>query len=378
MAELLDLPIPSIDDTLTDTRLVLTAEYEVIGESAFDDTSALFPMGTAIGRIIEDLYVVGREFASEGTPFGATGANLDAWLEAEGITVPTASTAIHTISISGRNTFALPAGSVVSSDGGQGYTTDGALAFHADPVVYQTLTVQMTADAIGSIYNLEVGSTATLKIIDDDLQPKVTIDSLDNAGSDPADDGAKSDLLRAKKAQANAAGTAANYRFLLAQLDGAIGQVFSIEAYPWNGWISLYPLLRLTALETQDTPWIIKIPTAGQLSTWETALQADDVRSVNDRVVVDAVIERLVPMSIELVPNNATTQASAMQAMQVGFATFYAVNSYTIPNSEIGGMIANAAGVTDHTLLDVDGLGPNADAVADFTNLLQVDTVVWS
>jgi hypothetical protein len=374
--KLLDLPVPTIDESLVDTRLAITSEYEEVGESAFDNTSTLYPLGTALGRLFFDVFVRAREFASQGTPFGATGANLDSQLEAEGIAVPVAAVAVLTVAVTGREAFSLPAGTTIASDGGQLYTTNAQLDFDPGPAG-NTLNVQITAAAIGSLYNLEVGSTVNLAIIDDDIDPRPVVVSVDTPGADPADDCAKNDLLRAKKAQSNAAGTAANYRFLLAQLDGAIGDVYSLEAYPYNGSISLFPLLRLTTQEQSTTPWLIKIPTAGQLSGWQTQLEADDVRSVNDRVFVDAVTERLVPLEIIPVPDTPEIRTAIDTALKTGFGERYAIEGYTIPNSEISGMIANTQGVTDHTLVDVDGLGPAGDAVAAITNLLQVGIITW-
>jgi hypothetical protein len=105
MSRVLDLEIPNLATTLARVRCAMTAEYSAAGVDldAFEPSNLLHPLSTQIGYLEQQLYVWAREKASQATPFGATGTNLDAWLSFFGIPVPAEQTATGTVTVTGRN-----------------------------------------------------------------------------------------------------------------------------------------------------------------------------------------------------------------------------------------------------------------------------------
>ena len=121
--------------------------------------------------------------------------------------------------------------------------------------------------------------------------------------------------------------------------------------------------------------WQITLPSTGELAALQAHL--DGVARVNDRIHVKALRVREVPLSIALTPNTAAVQNAVRQKLRQRFVEAYGAGGYTIPNSEMTGAISSADGELSHTLLDVDSQGANADAVAQFGELLQIGTLTF-
>jgi hypothetical protein len=361
---LLDLALETLQEALNGAKSALTDAYAEVQTAAGKALNAsyrdnlLFPLSEFYGRLrmfFQGQIVVA---ASEATPMGATGANLDRWLELKGAVVPAAQLAQVEIDVTGGNSAVLPAGWDVANINGDRYSTDAPLAF---PAGSATLTVSMTAEIVGSLANVGVGDVVTLEPFAD-VVSAATVSAVLVAGADPADEDAKGELLDASFAGDAGSGAEGWYVLALKQRDGAIGDVLSVPAGFGPGSLVLYPLLALTADELATTPWLLKLPSSGQAGAWETAIR--ERRTVNDRIYVEVLATPEIDIDATITPDNASTQAAATEALRLRFAQSYSAGGYSIANSEILGAITTATGIASAVLTSVTaGTGATVDNV---------------
>lgn len=371
--KLLSLTIPSLRDVLQDTKRAFNAEFRQYDLDAFRRNNLLYPLTNVVGYLLAQVWPRAREYASQAAPFGATGANLEAWLELYSVEVPGPAQATGTILVTGRNNYVLPAGSAATRLDGLGFTTTAVVHFGA---LEETIAVGVIADETGSEYNTEAGAELELAPFSDDLDPAGIVETGGiTGGSDPADDDAKAQLLQTRLAQGQGAGTANDYRLKALGFSASIARVFVEEAGLGPGTVVVFFL----NVNPDGSPsYTLTLPSAGEVSALQTFLEQPDVRRVNDVIVVRAPTLVDVDLSIALTPNTAEVQSSVEEALRFRFADFYDTGGYTIPNSEISAAIAGADGEISHTLLDVGGGGPDAAAVAAFGEILQLGTITFS
>lgn len=367
---LLDVALPTLAQTLRDVRRGFNAWYRELGLDAFQKNNLLYPLSNINARVIQQLYLLAREQASQATPFGATGANLDAWLEIFAVQIPPPATATGTVSVTGADTT-LPAGSFLASVDGLLYTTNTATIFGP---VKETLDVAVTAEEVGAAYNRAPGDTLELALLADNLEPEAVVVALDG-GSDPADDDAKTTLLQTRLAQSNTSGTAADYRLRALAFDVALGGVFIVEAGKGPGTIALFPINRLTV---GQEPYEVNVATPAQIAALQTRFDDPTVRKSNDRPFVLELGLAPQTFDITIQPDNPDTRAAVTRALGNRLADDYSASGYTIANSELNAAIGGAEGVVAHTLNDVNGQGPAADIVAAFGQLATLGIVTFS
>lgn len=378
MAVLLDLPVRTLSAILTDTKKKLTDAYSSIETAAgkvldaFFNDNLLFQRSEFYARIIQFLEALARENASQATPMGATGQPLDLWLDLKDVSVPTATTAKHTIDVTGTNNATLPAGTFCAAVSGERHSTDSVVNFGPDP---STISVDITAEGAGSNFNLKLGDDVFLENPGANITVNAPVSVILVVGADPANDDQKSGLLRASFGGDAGAGTAGYYVAQTKQLDGAIGQVFIIEAGFGVGSVVIYPLLTLTQAQQDSEPWLVLPPSQGQVDGWETTLRDPEIRIVNHRIFVEVVATPEIDIDMTITPDTADTQAAALKALNLRFQESYATDGYTIANSEMVGAVSNAEGilsvifgnVTAGTGADSDNVpnpGPSADVFA--------------
>lgn len=357
---LLDIAITTIQDALRIAKRGLTDAYATYQTpagktlNAFENDNLLFAFGEYLARLIAQFEATMVVAASEATPFGATGANLDRWLALKGVSVPSEQQAQVTIDVTGQNNATLPAGSFLSSPSGARYSTDAVVNF---PAPLTTISVNATAEEVGSRPNVALGDVMDLDPVTN-VSVTASVGAILQVGADPADESSKGELLEASFVGDTGSGTEGWYQLLLRQLDGAIGDVLSLPAGFGVGSLVLYPLLALTASEAQTTTWLLKKPTAGQTSAWQTALRGK--RTVNDRIYVVVLTVPVIDIVATISPNDASTQAAATEAMHRRFAESYSVSGYSIANSEILGALTTATGVFSATINNITA-GTDAD-----------------
>lgn len=373
MSTLLNLQIPSFADTLRAVKRALNAEYQAVEPplDAFQPTNLLYPLGTVLAYVIQQVHQLVRVQASEATPFGATGSNLDAWLDIYGVAVPAATKATGSVSVTGGNSKSIPSGTALTRLDGVVFFTTALVTFGATT---ETLSVGVEAEEIGALYNTEVGEELELAVADDDISPVAVSEGIDG-GADPADDDAKGALIKSRLAQNRVAGSAEDYRLRSLSFSASIARVFVEEAGRGPGTVSIFPLNRNAE---GSEYWEVTVPSAGELAALQAHFEQDTIAKVNDRVLVEALTVSQVPISIALTPNTAEVQDAVRDSLRQRFFDAYDAGGYVIPNSEISGAISAADGEISHTLLDVDGQGASADAVAAFGELLQVGTLTFS
>ena len=335
-----------------------TAEYQDPELDAFRATNLLYPLATALGYLLHQLRLLMREQASQATPMGATGSNLDDWLEISGVIVPGESTATGSVSVTGGNNKSIEAGTEIILGGQLIYTTNTVVNFGPTE---STISVAVTAEATGAAYNAAIGEKLELAVVDDDIQPFAVSQGI-RGGSSPADDAVKKALLKARWSQSQIAGSAKGYELLALGSASNIGRVFIIPEGHGSGTVSVFPLLVLT--QGQEY-YAINLPNAGDVAALQSYLEADDVARINDDIRVQAPTTRAVPIDVSITPNTTEVQEAIRATLRQRFFDAYDVAGTTIVNSEIAGAISSARGETSHTLNDVDGNGPAGDATRD-------------
>lgn len=369
---LLDLQIPSLADTLRTVKRAFKAEYANPQLDAFRPTNLLYPFTTVLGYLQQQLYLLMREQASQATPFGATGSNLDDWLEVYGVTVPGESRATGAVQVTGENNKTIPAGTeLLRIDDGLILRTTAAVTFGAGP---SAISVGVEAEYLGAEYNTEAGEKLELALIDDDIDPTAISEGIDG-GADPADEEAKQALMRTRLSQSRIAGSAKDYELLTLGFSASIARVFVEPAGLGPGTVVIFPIDR-----NADGAefWELTIPSTGELAALQAYLERPDVARVNDRIRVRRVTLRDVPISVAVTPNSAEVQGAIRKSLRRRFYDSYDTGGYAIPNSELSGAISAAEGEVSHTLIDIDGQGPAANATAAFGEILQVGAIAFT
>lgn len=369
---LLSITIPSLSDVLTGVKRAFNAEFRQYGLDAFQGNNLLYPLTTVIGHLVAQLWARMREFASQATPMGATGSNLDAWLSLFGVTVPGEAKAAGTVNVTGQNEAEIPEGTELTRIDGLVFVTTAAVTFG---VVEETIEVGVEAQDFGAEYNTDAGTELELALVaSDDIDPAAVVVSLDG-GSDPADDNAKLVLLQSRVSQGQGPGTVEFYRLLALGFSSSISRVFVEQGGLGPSTVVVFFVNRNPDGSDAD---VLTLPSAGEIAALQAYLEQDTVRRVNDRIIVDAPTLVEVDLEIAITPNNAEVQASIEENLRARFLEDYDTGGYTIPNSEIVGAISSADGEISHTLVDVGGGGASADAVALFGEILQVGTITFS
>lgn len=369
---LLDIVLPTLAETLAAAKRAFNAEFQDPELDAFKPNNLLYPFTTKLGHLLQLFHVTARENASQATPFGATGTNLDAWLDIYGVTIPGEATASGTVDITGKNGISVPLGTELLR------LADGALFRTTEAVTFgtpeTTITVDVEADEPGASFNTAVGEPLELQLIDDDLTPTAISGGIDG-GADPADEAAKQALIRIRLSQSRIAGAAADYELLVLEFSGSIARVFVEPAGLGPATVVIFPINKNASGAEY---WELTVPSAGEIAALQAYLEQPTVARVNDIIVVQAATLREVDIDVSITPNTAEVQAAITDSLRARFFESYDTGGYEIPNSEIAGAISAAAGEESHTLNDVDGGGAGADAVAVFGTILQLGTVTFS
>jgi uncharacterized phage protein gp47/JayE len=362
---LLDLTVSTLDESLRSVKRGLTDAYSSYvtpaGKqlNAFVGDNFLFPLSEFYARLKQFLELKIREEASQATPFGATGANLDRFLEFKKVAIPSALTAQVTIEVTGDDAV-LPSGSAGATIAGQRYSTDAVLIFPPGGATYE---INATAEAVGTDSNMALGEILELDPVAG-VSTAAPVVAILQVGADPADEDAKSRLLEAAFAGDAGVGTSGWYISQTLGLDGAFGDVFVLPAGYGVGSIVLYPLLALSAAEQQASPWLLK-PCAVAQADAVTTVWADPTRRlVNDRVYGAVLATPAIDLEFTITPDTADTQAAVYEALRTRFADDYSASGYIISNSELIGAATTAKGVSSAILNDVlPGAGADADNV---------------
>lgn len=376
MPELLNLPVPSLRDTKAFVKRVATDAFTGVLDatgaavSAFDGRSILFALSEFLAHMAQRFELLLREYASQATPFGATGDNLQAWVDWLQIPLPVATRAeIEITVVRTQNTVAgsetLPAGAKFSTVNGLVYETTAPGAF--GPVggpFPQSVAVPARAAAVGSAYNVVNGGPMYLAFSNADYEDPATVTDVTVIGQDPANDADLEQLIRDNFRGANGAGINAWYLAELSALSPVIGGVYIHPAGYGPGSVVLYPLLALDASTAESAPWTVNKPTTGQLDGWETALNDDTRRQTTDTVHVEELATPEIDITLQILPNNASTQADALEALNLRFLQDRPVEpapmrAGRIDNSEILGAVASLPSITSTTLIDIQ---PGTDA----------------
>lgn len=369
---LIDITLPTLGDTIRSVRRAFNGQYRsTLGLDAFRPTNALFPLSLILARIGAQVDRRGVEAASQATPFGATGKNLVAWLDVHGVAIPPAAKATGTVNVTGESAT-LEANTILSSGAdGTLWETDAQVVFSSPE---ETLSVAITALEVGTAGNREPNDVLELSAVPAGIQTEATVVTL-TGGNDPADDASLLALLQARLAQSNTSGTGADYALKSLLTDNSLRTVYIVEAGKGAGTISMYPTNKLTS--SQDS-YEVNVSSAGQISNLQTYWDDESNRKVNDRPFVLSLTLVAHTFDVTITPDNADTRAAVEDALGNRLAQDYSAKGYTVANSELSAAIGNAAGVTSHTLNDVNGNGATADAVAALGELATRGVVTFS
>jgi uncharacterized phage protein gp47/JayE len=368
---LISITIPSLSDVLTGVKRAFNAEFRDYGFDAFQANNLLYPLTTVTGHLLAQLWARMREFASQATPWGSTGSNLDAWLILFGVTVPGAAKATGTVQVTGQNEAEIPEGTALTRIDGLVFVTTAPVTF---TMAEQTVTVGVEGEEVGAEYNTAAGVELELALVaSDDIDPAAVVVSI-AGGSDPADENTKQALLQSRLSQGQGPGTAEFYRLLALGFSASIARVFVEPGGLGAGTVAVFFVVQNPEGSDED---VLTLPSSGEISALQAYLEQDDVRRVNDRIVVRAPTLVEVDIEVDITPNTAEVQAAIEASLRSRFFESYDTGGYTIANSEISGAIAAADGEISHTLVDVGGGGAAADAVAAFGEILQVGTITF-
>jgi uncharacterized phage protein gp47/JayE len=368
---LLSITIPTLSEVLAGAKRAFNAEFRTYGLDAFQANNLLYPLTTVTGHLIAQLWARMREFASQATPMGATGSNLDAWLSLFGVTVPAAAKATGTVEVTGQNEAEIPEGTALTRIDGLVFVTTAGVTF---TLAEETVTVAVEAEEVGSEYNTSASTELELALVaSDDINPVAVVVSI-AGGSDPADDTTKAALLQARLSQGQAPGTVEFYRLLALGFSSSIARVFVEPAGLGPATVVVFFVNRNPEGSGEE---VLTLPSEGEIDALQAYLEQDTVRRVNDVIVVRAPTLVEVDMEIDITPNTAEVRAAITASLKARFFESYDTGGYTIPNSEISGAIAAADGEISHTIVDVGGDGASADAVAVFGEILQVGTITF-
>lgn len=370
MPELLSLPLPTLADVLRNARRSFTAEYQQLGLSAFLKNNATYALAIIVARVQMQLYLGSREHASQATPFGATGANLDRFIEAYGVVLPTPQTASGTVTLTGGNSRTVPSGTVLTFQS-LIYRTTTSVTFGA---LEEDVEVGVIADAVGSQYNRAAGDLMDLAFLTDDIQPTAVVIAV-TGGQGAATEEDKERLLQLAYQRSQQSGTAGDYRLKSLQFDSQLLDIFVIEAGAGAGTVVLYPINKLNPGQES---YEVNQPSAGQIAALQAYIEDPEVRKTNDRMFVFLITLTPVDFDVTISPDTADTRAAVTSALGNRLAEDYAAGGYTISNSELDVAVGGAAGVSSHTINDVDGGGPDADVVAVQGELRTLGTVTFS
>lgn len=368
---LIDIVIGTLAERIASVKRAFNAEFNDPDLDAFRPTNLLYPLATVVGYLLQSLRIQAREDASQATPFGATGANLDPWLDIYSVTVPTASKATGSVDVTGSNNKSVPIGTELVRADGHIFATTATINFGAPE---STITVAVEALEVGASYNTAADEVLELALVDDDIDPN-TVSLGIGGGSDPADDDAKKGLIKVRLSQSRIAGTAKFYEELALGFSSSYSRVFVVPAGLGPATVVVFPI-ETNPPGSED--WELTIPGSGEIAALQAHLEQDDVARVNDRIHVRAATLVDVDIDVAITPNTAAVQAAILDQLRSRFAESYAVGGYEIPNSEISGAISAADGEISHTLIDVGGGGAAADATAIFGEILQVGAVTFS
>lgn len=367
---LLEIPIPGLSNVVLVVKRAHNDAFLGVEDSkgvqidAFNPRHLAFQDSEFIGRLVAWVFVLAREMASQGTPFGATGANQDLWLEVKKVTVPTPQNAVLTISVTASNSVSIPAGTIWSSDAGQRYTQNIALNF---VVLESTIDVDITAVDIGSIFNLSTGDSVFVQAPPNDLVEPSVVAAIVTPGQNPADEAAKLALLKAAFGGDGGVGTIGWYQFELLALDLSISQVFVEPVGNGDGTAVLYPVMVQTDESVPD--YVIVKPTQGQVDGWELVLRDPKRKVVRDLPFVEVLATPQIDLEFAILPNSAANQAAAITAVNERFQDARPTASnpmvtYSIAVSELVAAIGVLVAITSAVATDVQ---PGVDA--DLTNV---------
>jgi len=370
LPKLIAITLPSLGETLRKVGQGLNAEYRTIGLNAFKTNNLLFGLRVIIARVTQQLYLLAREAASQATPFGATGSNLDDWLDIRNVQVPPEATATGSVEITGINA-SLDAGTELASSDGYVYTLDSGVVFSG---VESTTVVNVNAVATGADYNRAPGDILQIDTADDGINPDAVVVTL-SEGSNPADDVFKETLLQASWSQGDTDRTLAAYRTRSLTFNSQFREVYVVSAALGAGTVGIFPTNKLTG---EQADYEVNVASAAQVAVLQAHLEQDTVRGTNDRIFVKELVLLAYTFEVSITPDTADTRAAVIESIGTRLAEGYTLKGYTIANSEISAAIGSSPGVESHTLDDVNGEGAGADVVALVGELANLGDVTFS
>lgn len=380
MPEILDIAVPDLSTLVRESKVALDTEYSDLRRSdgsrvsAFRANNALFAFALVLARLQTTTVIRAREIGSQATPFGASGAALEQFVRAYGIAIPAATLAEGVVQITGESSTLATGSLLVAANGVEEFETTAVAVFGSPE---ETISVPVRATEAGSSHNLAAGDSLDILDVTATITPVATWEALSTAGIDPATEDDLAALLQDRLRQGSTPFGTAYYRAAARRALPTAGTIFLLEGGSGPGSINVFPTLALTDQQEASTPWLIQLPTQGQLDAVQASLSDPAVRGTNDRVFVLAATVTLSTFEVTIQPDTADLRAAVTTALGQRLLQDFSVAGYTIANSELNAAIG-ATQVTSHTLLDVNGQGAAADLTAARGEIISLGVVTFS
>lgn len=343
-------------------RIQADINSRIDGSDAFLTRSVLTVIAWVVAAVAHGLYGHQAYTARQINPDTADSENLErhAFWRGRGMTRNAATAATGNVTFTGSDGSVIPAGTTLQRSDGVEYSTD------AEGVIASgSVDVAVTASSSGQGTNASAGQTLNMVSPIAGVQSSATVASGGlTGGTDIETDEQLLARLSQKVQEKPQGGADADYATWAKEVSG-VTRAWVMPKWNGAGTVGVY--------FTRDDDASI-IPDAGEVTTVQDYIDA--VRPVTADVTVYAPTAVPIDMTIQLAPNDSTTQAAVESELADLLRREANVEdgngSGTILLSHIDEAISIATGETDHNLVT-----PTADVTFSAGELATLGTITW-
>jgi len=343
-------------------RVQRDIDSRLAGADSFILRSVLYVVAKVLAALAYGLYGHQAYIARQIIPDTADSENLERhayWL-GRGMTRNPATSATGSVTFTGAGGSVIPAGTTLQRSDGIEYTTD------AEGVIASgTVDVAVTADSAGQETNASAGQSLSLVSPIGGVQSSATVAAGGlTGGTDAETDAQLLSRLTTVVRQTPHGGADADYDIWAREVSG-VTRVWVMPQWNGAGTVGVF-----FARDDDDSI----IPDAGEVATVQDYI--DTVRPVTADVTVYAPTAAAIDMTIQLAPNDSTTQAAVQAELEDLLLSEANVEdgtgSGTILISRVHEAISRADGETDHALIT-----PTANITPGLGELAILGTITW-
>lgn len=347
-------------------RIAADLRAELPDEASQLRRSYLYVLATVLSGVVWLLYLYLDWIARQTLVDTASTDNLERHAAVWGLTPTYATVATGSVTFTGTNGTAIPAGTVVQRLDGVRYTTDAEGTISSG-----TATVAVTAEEAGADGNADDATAVYLVTAISGIDTEAAIDGdiLDGA------DDESSDSLRARVLERirtpPQGGAEADYIAWAQAASGAVENVWPIGGRPGPGKVTLYFGVTWDGSDPSSV-----LPSSGQVATVLAYLEARIPVGVSG-LTVAAPAGDPIDMTIALDDDTAANRAAVTAELNALFQRRGEPGGTDIRNSEVRQAIGRATETYDLTSLDGDGTGAS-DLTQGASTLVYLGTITWA